>query len=477
MSSDWSKLQDAGIEVVTKSDEAYDKARKNYNRRYARYPAAIAFCANAEQVSAALMFAREKHLAFRVRGGRHSYDELSLMDDGLIIDISRLKQFKVLEHTHEPQAVVGAGMRQHEVYQQAGALGFAFPAGTAPSVGVSGVAQGGGIGMMSRAFGLTLDNIVSIQLVKPSGEIVVVSDESQGLDKDLFWALRGGGGGNFGIVTAYTFKLHVVPELSVYEMRWSYDQFIDVMKYWQEWAPSTVRELTCQLTFDARNSVDQGGQPMEVHSEGVFLGDPETLKQLLEPWARAVKPLAGYPRVARMSFLESTEFFASFDSPPHPFKTTGAFAYQSLPEAALKEIVHYLDTAPSKQCALWMQSFGGAFADKAPGDTAFFHRRARFIMEFVGSWTPDTLLGEACARWSEGLRDALREYTHGSYVNFIDLSLSTPGHDKAHQQYLEMYYGGNVQRLREIKTRVDPQNVFDFEQSIPLLPEHEHNTK
>jgi FAD/FMN-containing dehydrogenase len=327
--------------------------------------------------------------------------------------------------------------------------------------------------MMSRAFGLTLDNIVSIQLVKPSGELAVVSDESQGLDKELFWALRGGGGGNFGIVTAYTFKLQAVPELTVYEMRWSYDQFIDVMRYWQQWAPDTVPGLTCQLSFEARDTVDEDGHPMEVHSEGLFLGGPEELKRLLAPWAEKVKPLDGYPWVERKSFRESTEFFATFDSAPHPFKTTGAFAYQNLPEAALQTIVDYLDTAPSKQCGLWMQSFGGVFAGKASGDTAFFHREARFILEFVGSWKPGTLLGEACARWVEGFRDALRDYTRGTYVNFVDLSLSTPGQDKARQQYLEMYYGGNVQRLREIKTRVDPDNVFDFEQSIPLLPEND----
>jgi hypothetical protein len=366
MSSDWSQLEDLGITVVTKSDAEYDKARRNYNIRLSYYPAAVAFCENAEHVSAALMFARKNRMPFRVRSGRHSYEELSLMDDGLIIDVSKLKKFKVNQTEQGNYAVVGAGMRQDEVYQHVSEKGFVFPAGTSPSVGVSGVAQGGGIGMLSRAFGLTLDNIVSIQLVKPSGEIAVLTADSPAPDKELFWALRGGGGGNFGIVTAYTFKLHQVPELTVYEMRWNYEQFIDVMRYWQQWAPDTDRNLTCQLTFEPRDTVDEKGMKQEVHSEGLFIGSPEVLAKLLAPWVETVPPLDGYPLIKRKSFYETTEFFATFDSAAHPFKTTGAFVYDNLPEEALKKMVDQLDSAPSKQCALWMQSFGGPSRIRLP---------------------------------------------------------------------------------------------------------------
>jgi len=170
--------------------------------------------------------------------------------------------------------------------------------------------------------------------------------------------------------------------------------------------------------------------------------------------------------LASRSFLDSTKFFASLDGPPHPYKTTGAFAYERFPEEALQIIVGMLDTAPTPQCGLWMQSFGGAFAAKRPDETAFFHRKAQFILEYVGAWSKEKIadreLAQKCHDWAKAFRQKLSPYTTGTYVNFIDLDLTQ-------DEYLKLYYGDNAPRLREIKARVDPANLFNFEQSIPPM--------
>jgi len=440
--------------VVTKDDAAYQNARINYNTRISKYPAAIVFCFTVQDVQNAVNWVRTQteKLPFRVRSGRHSYEEFSLVDKGLIIDVSQMKRFDIRQTSDGPVAVVGAGLTQGEIYGQVSQLGCAIAAGTAPDVGIAGVSLGGGIGMLTRQVGLALDNLLSIELVTPQGQLLIADNEQ---NQELFWALRGGGGGNFGVATAFTFKIHPIRDVTFYQLKWPYSQTVPVMHYWQQWAPDPDPRLTSQLTLHARLS-GKG-----VTSEGLFLGPPGDLRIMLERWAEEVEP--AYFRIEQTTFRQSTVYFAeSDDLNCHPFKTTGAFIYDNLPADGLQTIKQYLDEAPTVDCALWMQSFGGAMAARRPDETAFFHRKARFIFEYVRAWhaKDHPVGGNRSAEWVESFRQALSPMTRGTYVNFVDSQL---------QDWLEMYYGENAAKLQAIKTKVDPENLFHFKQSIPLL--------
>jgi hypothetical protein len=452
---DWSCLTG---KVVLPSDLSYNIDRTNYNTRDTRSPAALVFCQNVEDVQNAIKCVSSKGIPFRVRSGRHSYEELSLMDDGLIIDISGLTTVCIDPLTDT--ARVGAGLTQQAMWNHLGATNeYAFPLGTMGGVGIAGVLQGGGIGMLTRAFGLAIDRVTSIQLVTAAGSVVEASATS---NADLFWALRGGGGGNFGIITAFTLQLVRLSQVVVYSMSWPADRFPSVMSYWQTWAPTFPdNKLTCQLTFSSDGSL---------HSEGVYLGTADELSSLLRPWTAACPPTR-QARIEPMSWYMSTVYFNSFDNQcDHPFKTSGAFVSQPLPDKALAVIQQAITSAPAGvSCDIWMQSFGGAMAGVSPTASAFYHRQAQFILEFGGSWqdSRNTTAGQRAAQWTRDLRTALREYTDGAYVNFADLDLGS--RSSGNFDYLSMYYGGNVARLRAVKSAWDPDNLFQFEQSIPPL--------
>lgn len=454
---DWSGLTG---KVVLPNDPNYDVDRTNYNTRYTRSPAALVFCQNVEDVQNAVKCVSGHGIPFRVRSGRHSYEEFSLMDEGLIIDISALTKATIDPSTGT--ARVGAGLTQQDMWNLLGATNtYAFPLGTMASVGIAGVLQGGGIGMLTRAFGLAIDQVLSVQMVTASGNVVEANATT---NADLFWALRGGGGGNFGIITAFTLQLVPVSQVVIYAMSWPREQFQSVMRYWQELAPTLGDiNLTCQLTF---SSSSDGS----LHSEGVYLGTADQLRELLKPWI-ATCPPSGPVRIETMSWYMSTVYFNSFDNQcDHAFKTTGAFVYQPLPDQALASIEKAIHSAPADvSCDIWMQSFGGAMAAVSSKDTAFFHRQARFILEFGGSWKDknNTAAGQSAAQWTNDLRRALLEYTQGTYVNFVDLSLGSRSTENF--DYLSLYYGENVARLRAVKSEWDPANLFQFEQSIPRL--------
>jgi hypothetical protein len=452
---DWSCLTGT---VVFPGEPNYNIDRTNYNTRYTRSPSALVFCKQVEDVQHAMQCVQQNHVPFRVRSGRHSYEEFSLMNEGLIIDISSLNTATIDPVT--ATARVGAGMTQQEMWTLLGATNtYAFPLGTMASVGIAGVLQGGGIGMLTRAYGLALDRVSSIQVVTATGAVVEASATAS---PALYWALRGGGGGNFGIVTAFTLQLVPVSQVVVYALQWSAAQFPAVMDYWQHWAPTlTDTNLTCQLTFSSDGSL---------HSEGVYLGTAAQLQALLQPWIAQCPP-SNPVRIESMSWYMSTVYFNSFDNQcVHPFKTSGAFVYQPLPAEGLAIIQQAVTSPPlNVSCDIWMQSFGGAMASVSPSATAFYHRQAQFILEFGGTWLDpaNTTAGQAAAQWTAKLRQALQPYTTGTYVNFVDLDLGS--RSIGDFTYLGMYYGHNTAELRALKTAWDPQNVFQFEQSIPPL--------
>lgn len=211
--------------IVVPTDPDYDVARMNLNLSIPKLPCIIVFCQNNKDVCNALKWARERHIPFRLRSGRHSYENFSLLNRGLIIDVSEMHRITV--NTEKLTATIEAGANLGTVYKELWNYGVTIPAGTSASVGVVGLALGGGIGMLSRLFGLTCDQLMEVEMVQACGKFgakLIRANEQE--NSNLFWACRGGGGGNFGIVTSLTFRVHPIKNVSIFSITWEWEDFI-----------------------------------------------------------------------------------------------------------------------------------------------------------------------------------------------------------------------------------------------------------
>ena len=249
--------------------------------------------ARVADVQNAVRWARQQGIPLRARSGGHSYEGWSVVDGGLVIDVGGLTDIAV--DTARGEAVVGAGVRLRDLYRRLADYGVAIPAGTCPGVGIAGLTLGGGIGFLSRQYGLTCDNLLAVELVGAQGDVLRASEEE---NPDLFWALRGGGGGNFGIATAFTFRVHRIGEVAVFEMTWPWDDVAEVLDAWQRWAPFADDRLTVGF------AVPDPGAGVVIAS-GQFTGSRTELHTLIEPLLRAGTP--GAPQIQSLPFLTAVE--------------------------------------------------------------------------------------------------------------------------------------------------------------------------
>src|SRR3984885_11720012 len=238
-------------EVVRPGDSGYEAARIGWNRLYSRYPEAIVFCNVAEDVVNAVEWARQKGIALRARSGRHSLNGWSSLDGGLVVDVSRMKSVAIDETTGT--ATVGTGLTEEETVPALGQRGFVIPTGSEGGVGLGGVVLGGGFGLLTRNLGLASDNLLAAEVVVPDGarsaKVVQATEHS---NSDLLWACRGGGGGNFGIATSYTLKLHALKHVEFAIVKWTGHQHLgEVLRTWQRDAPVADERLTSALEVNA----------------------------------------------------------------------------------------------------------------------------------------------------------------------------------------------------------------------------------
>ena len=261
-------------EVVRKGDSGYDAARISYNHLFTHRPEAIVFCAETQDVVNALTWARENRVPFRIRSGGHSLEGWSTVDDGLVIDVSRLKSAQIDAASNT--ATVGAGLNQMEAVIALGGAGFAAPTGTEGTVGLVGATLGGGFGLLTRSFGMASDNLIAAEVVVASsdgGATAIVADQQN--NSDLLWALRGAGNGNFGIVTSLTYKIHPLTQTSYVVATWrGLADLQEVFEAWQRSAPHADDRLTSQLEIGS----DQIGLSAVLAS-----GSEDEAKQMLEP--------------------------------------------------------------------------------------------------------------------------------------------------------------------------------------------------
>ncbi len=438
--------------IVFPDNPSYNAARMEFNRRFSKFPRVIVFCKRTQDVINAVKWARERGVRLRVRSGRHSYEGFSTVNGGIIIDVSEMNKVKVDRKNRV--AIVQTGNPLARVYRKLWNKRVALPAGTAPDVGVAGLTLGGGIGLLSRKYGLTCDNLKQVKMVVASGRYgakAIVANRR--INSDLLWASRGGGGGNFGVATAYTFRVRPISSVSIYSITWKWGDLEKVLPAWQRWAPSVTNRLTSTIEVSAK-------QVGTIVSTGQLLGGAEELRRLIRLLLRTGTPIK--VMVKTVPFIEATRFFAESDLNLEPkFKITGAYGFQPLPREGVRIIRDFLSKAPNRHSTVWSQSLGGAgsaVSRVAATATAYPHRKAEIIYELSARWRNNNEQ-QRNIRWVERFRRALRPFVKGDYVNFPDLQI---------KNWPKAYYGGNFRRLKQVKRKYDPHNVFRFAQSIPV---------
>lgn len=442
--------------VVASTSSSYERAKLLYNTRFDAFrPLAVVYCASVADVQRTIGWSRRHAIRIAPRAGGHSYGGYSSVPGGVVVDVSRLAQ--VLPRAAH-QASVGAGARLIDVYAGLWQHGVTIPAGSCASVGIGGQVLGGGIGFLSRKLGTTSDNLLQLTLVTADGQARTCSAHE---NADLYWASCGGGGGNFGVATGFTFRTTPVSTVSTFTAEWPWAQAKAVIAAWQAWAPHAPDEL-----FSVCNLSSGGGAPA-VRAVGQLVGSAGRLHALLGPLVSTGAP--GRVTVKERSYLEAVGYWAGCGpvSECHlepfgklaraTFAAKSDYVARPLPSAALRTIVAAIERAPGSG-SLLLDSYGGAL-NRVPGAaTAFVHRDALCSLQYLAYWSGAQ--SAANLGWLRSFSAAMRPYVSGeSYVNYIDPDLA--GRPQA-------YYGENLRRLVSIKRRYDPDDVFRFAQSIPL---------
>jgi FAD/FMN-containing dehydrogenase len=428
--------------IVERGSPGYEEARRNFNSRFSRYPRLIVFCGNADDASNAVLWARKNKMPFRIRNGRHSYEAFSLLDGGLVIDTSGILELQIDKSAGT--AKVGAGFRLKPLYEALWREGVTIPAGTCPTVGISGLTLGGGYGFLSRLYGMTCDNVLELEMVDYQGSLLLANDKTR---SDLFRACLGGGDGSYGIITSFTFSVHPIGDVSHYSMTWDFADLKQVVRYWQSWAPQSDSRLTSSLNLPASG---QGS----IISSGIYVGLEKELRRTVRPFLEAVPPKKSTFRSA--SWMEAVRMLAGREVKQSTFKNSSAFAYEPFTEQAISELVKNLSTAPGPSNMVAFDAYGGAIAEMPADKTAFVHRKALFMMQYQTYWEEEQ---DAVPNieWVERFRSSMLPYTRGAYRNYCDSLI---------EDWPDSYFGEYYARLQRVKQIYDPDNLFHYEQSI-----------
>jgi FAD/FMN-containing dehydrogenase len=427
--------------VLLPGDKDFPTAHQVFNPLWdTRKPVAIARCKTKEDVQACVELARGSKVPIAARSGGHSYAGYSVPDSGLQVDLSAMAAVEV-----RPDGTVriGAGAKLTDVYTALAKSGRALPAGSCPTVGIAGLTLGGGIGVLSRKYGLTCDRLESATVVTADHRIATASRSS---DADLFWALRGGGGGNFGIVTEFVFLTEPAPDLAVFSLRFPAGSVTDVLGAWQEWIAAAPPELWSNLI------VTVGGTP-SCTVGGCFVGTTAELNSLLS----GLKPRPASRQVQQKGYLDAMRYFAggTTTTSRQSFVASSRMLQAPADPAKITEMM-----AGRSEMDLLLDSLGGTVAALEPSTTAYPYRKA-FASAQIYMKTDVAAAARATTQVSE-VRDSLGALVgQTGYVNYIDPAMPN---------WATAYYGDNLPRLQDIAKRYDPDKVFAFPQGIPQKP-------
>jgi FAD/FMN-containing dehydrogenase len=437
--------------VITPDDAGYDEDRNVYNAMIDKRPALVVRCRDAGDVRAALAYARQHGLDIAIRGGGHNGAGLGTVDGGLVIDLSPMNH--VLVDPASRTAQVGGGCTMGDVDHATHAFGLAAPVGVISTTGV-GLLLGGGVGHLTRKLGLSIDNILGADVVLADGSFVRASEDE---NADLFWAIRGGGG-NFGVVTSLTLRLHEVSTVIAGPIIWPLDAAADLLSFYREWMPAQPDELSAWFAYV---SIPPGPPfPEELHLQDVaalvvtFAGDQADADELLKP-ARAV----GTPLIDGVQPLPLPAWNAGFDGvyPPGDQWYWRGDYFAEIPDEAIEAHVEFGKRKPTWKSTMHLYPSDGAASRVAPDATPWAYRDAKWTGVFAGV-DPDPANADAIREWTVEYQEALHPYSMGgSYANFMM---------EEGQERVQAAYGPNYARLAEIKAKYDPENVFHVNQNI-----------
>ncbi|SDE07679.1 FAD-binding oxidoreductase [Limimaricola pyoseonensis] len=439
--------------LVRPGEPGYDEARAIWNATIDRRPDLVARCAGPADVIAAVRFAKTHGMVLAVRAGGHNIAGKAVADGGLLIDLSQMRGVRVDPATRrawvEPGALLG------DVDAETQAHGLAVPVGINSTTGISGLTLGGGFGWITRKFGMTVDNLLSADVVTADGTMVRASETE---NADLFWGLRGGGG-NFGVVTGFEFQLHELgPEVLAGLIVHPFDDAKDVLKAWRGFAAEAPREATAWAVL--RKAPPLPFLPEEWHGREVvvlaacYAGPVADGEAALKPLRAIGKPIAEH-----LGPVPFRAWQAAFD----PLLTPGARNYwkshdfETISDRTIDLLIDYAGRLPTEECEIFVANVGGAMADVAQGATAYGGRAAQFVLNVHTRWQTPAQDAE-CIAWARDFFDASAgDALPTIYVNFLPDD-ETEG--------LAETYGANFERLAEIKARWDPDNRFRINQNI-----------
>ena len=437
--------------LVQPGDALYDEARKVYNAMIDKRPALVVRCADVADVIACVNFARENRMLLAVRGGGHNGGGLGVCDDGLVIDLSAMRGIRVDPKAHT--ARVEGGCRWGDVDHATHAFGMATPAGIISTTGVGGLTLGGGIGHLSRRFGLTIDNLLAVDVVLADGRFVSASERE---NEDLFWAVRGGGG-NFGVVTSFEFRLHALDTVAAGPTLWPLDRAAEIMKWYRDFIVKAPPELNGFFAFLTVPPAPPFPEHLHLQKMcGVvwcYAGDPAQADTLLEP-ARALEPaLYG---VGPMPYPTLQSAFDGLYPPGHQWYWRADFVNE-LPDEAIALHVAHGSQLPSMQSTMHLYPIDGAVHRVGRKDTPFHYRDAKWAEVIVGV-DPDPANRDRITAWCKNYWEALHPHSAGgAYVNFM----MDEGAERVQATYRDHY-----PKLAAIKAKYDPGNLFRVNQNI-----------
>jgi FAD/FMN-containing dehydrogenase len=449
------QYQSSGFEgrLIGPEDTDYEEARLVFNRMIDRRPAVIARCATPEDVARAVNFAREQGLLLAVRGGGHNGGGLGTCDDGVVIDLSPLKSIEVNPDARTVR--VGGGCTWGEVDRATGEYGLATPSGIISTTGVGGLTLGGGLGHLTRGCGLTIDNLLEANVVLANGQTVRASADEH---PDLYWALRGGGG-NFGVVTSFLFRLHEVGTVFGGPTFWAAEQGAEVLSVYRDFIRSAPRKLGGFFNYHIVPPAPPF--PEAIHLRPVsgimwcYVGPEEAATKAMKPLLDAVpEPLMHGVQAMPHAMLQG-----AFDGlyPPGDQWYWRADFVTEVPDKAVAIHQRFGTNLPTMKSTMHMYPIDGAAHDLSPSDTAWSYRDANWGTVFAGV-DPDPTNAGAISSWSIEYQEALHPYSAGgAYVNMMM--------DEGEER-VRAAYRGNYDRLARIKREYDPHNLFRVNQNI-----------
>ncbi|MER5203739.1 FAD-binding oxidoreductase [Streptomyces sp. NPDC002825] len=442
-------------EVIGPQDEGYDEARRIYNAMIDRRPAVIARCADTADVRAALRYARDSGMELTVRGGGHSGGGLCLTDGSLMIDLSRIRYVRV-----DPvgrTALVGGGSQLGDLDHEAHGFGLATPAGIMSTTGVGGLTLGGGHGHLTRAYGLTIDNLLAADVVLADGSVVTASADEH---PDLFWALRGGGG-NFGVATAFTYALHPVDNVGLGVTLWDPEHIGAVLRWYREFLPAAPEDLN---GFFATLTVAPGPPfPEEIHHKkmcGVVWcstgpTDEESLNKAFAPVGDPAPPAFHFATPIPYPALQS--MFDELIPKGLQWYWRGDF-FDRITEDSIDVHRTFLENIPTELSTMHLYPVDAAAHRVGPMDSAWAYRDAIWS-GVIGGISSEPSEADAIRTWAVDYWEALHPHSMGAgYVNFM-------GADEG-QDRVRATYRGHYDRLAQVKRTYDPDNVFRHNQNI-----------